>query len=58
MKIKELIKKLKDLQLEHGNLEVYSGGNPYPGKVIKIDLVRRGDAHVPSGVAKIKVRHH
>ena len=49
MKASALIKVLKEMIKKHGDKEVYSGGEEYPGEVERVRFVERGDGYIPSG---------
>lgn len=49
MKLSDLIRKLKDLQNEVGDVEVYCGGEDYPGRVKWVGIKKRGDGYIPKG---------
>lgn len=56
MKASELIDRLKELIKEHGDREVYSGGEDYPGKVGGVVVQTRGDGYVPTGAFDVWAR--
>ena len=49
MKTSELIKRLQFLIDTHGDQEVFSGGEDYPGPVKGVRHVERGDGYTPTG---------
>lgn len=53
MKASELIQQLQELILHHGDKEVYSGGEDYPGRVDAVDRVDQGDGYVPTGAFRV-----
>ncbi len=55
MKASELIKALKELIKKHGDQEVFSGGEDYPGKVDAV-TVAKGDAYTAKDAFKIHAR--
>ncbi len=57
MKLSELILKLQALLKEHGDREVFAGGEDYPGGVSDAMVVTRGDGYLPEGCVKIQTRN-
>jgi hypothetical protein len=53
MKASELIERLKKLIERHGDKEVYSGGEDYPGPVNGVRFESKGDAYGPKGTFDI-----
>lgn len=53
MKASELIQRLQQLIKEHGDREVYSGGEDYPGPVNGIRHEKKGDAYIPKNTFDI-----
>lgn len=53
MKASELVKRLQQLIKEHGDQEVYSGGEDYPGKVSGVEVEKRGNGYVPKDSFKV-----
>lgn len=49
MKASELIEKIEKLIERHGDQEVYSGGEDYPGEVSGVRFEAKGNAYVPKG---------
>jgi hypothetical protein len=49
MKASELIERLQKLIERHGDKEVYSGGEDYPGEVTGVRFESKGNGYIPKG---------
>lgn len=55
MKATEVIKKLEELVAKHGDVEVFSGGEDYPGKVSCLLFIDKKNANAYYGPNCIKI---
>lgn len=53
MKASELIKELEKMIKIHGDREVYSGGEDYPGGVSGVGFNKKDNAYEPAGSFRI-----
>lgn len=53
MRASELVAKLQELIKEHGDREVYSGGEDYPGRVEAVAVEQHGHPYVPKDSFKV-----
>lgn len=53
MKISELIEVLEELKKIHGDVEVFGGGEDYPGPIGGVYYVDRGDGYIRSNTVAI-----
>ena len=56
MKISEVIKELKRLEKEHGDIEVFSGGEDYPSVVGGLRYSNKSEAYYSNNCIKIDTR--
>lgn len=54
MRLSELIVRLLHTLETHGDVEVYSGGEDYPGRVVDAVVQNVDDPYVPRGAVNIR----